>query len=174
MATSPKKDAGASPGSHRGEAPAAQPDAAEPERIVTVLAVSPLEDDHLLLRGILGHTNWQIRSVRSWGEARVFLGEHRMPVVICEAHLPDAQWGQVLSELSGMPDAPVLIVTSQVADDALWAEVLSLGGYDLLMKPFDATEVFRVVSLAWLSWRNKRERERVQGVTATHLTATAV
>jgi FixJ family two-component response regulator len=97
-----------------------------------------------------------------------------MPVVICESHLPDAQWGQVLSELSGMPDAPVLIVTSPVADDALWAEVLSLGGYDLLMKPFDATEVFRVVSLAWLSWRNKRERERVQAVTAAHLTAEAV
>jgi DNA-binding response OmpR family regulator len=49
-------------------------------------------------------------------------------------------------------------VTSRVADDSLWAEVLNLGAYDLLMKPFDLTEVFRVVSLAWRHWKNDCER----------------
>ncbi len=32
---------------------------------------------------------------------------------------------------------------------------MNFGGYDLLLKPFEATEVFRVVSTAWLSWKNK-------------------
>jgi DNA-binding response OmpR family regulator len=36
--------------------------------------------------------------------------------------------------------------------------VLNLGAYDLLMKPFDLTEVFRVVSLAWRHWKNDCER----------------
>ena len=49
-------------------------------------------------------------------------------------------------------------MASRLADEAFWAEVLNLGAYDVLMKPFDATEVFRVVSLAWLSWKNDRER----------------
>jgi DNA-binding response OmpR family regulator len=43
---------------------------------------------------------------------------------------------------------PPLIVSSCVADDRLWAEVLNLGGYDLLTKPFLAAEVSRVVRMA--------------------------
>jgi DNA-binding response OmpR family regulator len=39
-------------------------------------------------------------------------------------------------------------VTSRLADERLWAEVLSLGGYDVLMKPFDVSEVYRVIRLA--------------------------
>ena len=44
---------------------------------------------------------------------------------------------------------PQLIVADRLADDALWAEVLNLGGYDLLMTPFEPEEVLRVVSMAW-------------------------
>jgi len=40
---------------------------------------------------------------------------------------------------------PKFVVASQRADGRLWAEVLNLGGYDLLMKPLDADEV------AWLA-----------------------
>ena len=41
-----------------------------------------------------------------------------------------------------------MIVSSRLADDCLWAEVLNLGGYDLLAKPFAAAEVSRVVKMA--------------------------
>jgi len=33
--------------------------------------------------------------------------------------------------------------------------VLNLGGYDVLPKPLEASEVTRVVSLAWMHWRQK-------------------
>ena len=68
-----------------------------------------------------------------------------------------------------MSFSPLLIVTARCADDQLWAEVLNLGGYDVLMKPFERTEVIRVISLAWLNWKNTRERNRQvvdQGVAA--------
>jgi FixJ family two-component response regulator len=35
-----------------------------------------------------------------------------------------------------------------LADDRLWAEVLNMGGYDLLMKPFDEREVLHAASMA--------------------------
>jgi DNA-binding response OmpR family regulator len=35
-----------------------------------------------------------------------------------------------------------------LADEALWAEVLNLGGYDVLTKPFDPKEVHHAVSMA--------------------------
>jgi DNA-binding response OmpR family regulator len=47
----------------------------------------------------------------------------------------------------------MFIVTSRLADDALSAEVLNVGGYDLLLKPFRAEEVIRVVHAAATQWQ---------------------
>src|ERR1019366_5350356 len=41
---------------------------------------------------------------------------------------------------------------SRLADERLWAEVLNLGWYDVLATPFDADEVYRVMSYAVDSW----------------------
>ena len=54
----------------------------------------------------------------------------------------------MLEHISLFPDPPLLIVTSGLADARLWAEALNLGTYDVLAKPFDATEVIRIVRLA--------------------------
>ncbi len=154
----PKKTQAGAHASHPAERAAAESPAREPERVVTVLAISPVPDDHTFLRNIFSHSNWQLDNVRTWQEALERLGRHRTPVVICETELPDASWQDVLAGLSRMAEPPVLVVSSRLADERLWAEVLNLGGYDVLAKPFDSTEVFRVVSLAWLSWKNRLER----------------
>ena len=57
--------------------------------------------------------------------------------------------------LSGAPAGPLLIVTSSNADQTLWAEALHLGAYDVLSKPFARAEVIRIVSLAWLHWKER-------------------
>jgi DNA-binding response OmpR family regulator len=138
----------------------------QPERTVSVLAVSPFEDDHVFLGNIFSHSNWHISGVRCWRDALVHLARRRTAVVICERDVPDADWKHVLSELAELQDPPLLIVTSRWADDYLWAEVLNLGGYDVLMKPFDQNEVVRVISLAWLNWKNSlglaRSSEAIQ------------
>jgi DNA-binding response OmpR family regulator len=144
--------------SHPAEQTAGDLGARAPEKVVTVLAISPVADDHTFLRNIFSHSNWQLDNARTWQEALVRLGRHRTPVVICETELPDASWQDVLSGLSQMTEPPVLVVSSRLADERLWAEVLNLGGYDVLTKPFDSTEVFRVISLAWLNWKSKLER----------------
>jgi FixJ family two-component response regulator len=51
----------------------------------------------------------------------------------------------------------MLIVTSRLADEHLWAEALNLGAYDVLAKPFDQEEVIRVLSSAWLRKRSRNE-----------------
>jgi hypothetical protein len=40
------------------------------------------------------------------------------------------------------------VVTSRTADDYLWAEVLNVGGYDVLAQPLERDEVERVVASA--------------------------
>lgn len=138
----------------------AQYDGGNRERCVTVLAVSAHEDDHAALRNIFSHSKWRLRSAQTWSEARASLIMDAASVIVCDHRLPDATWREVLNHLENLPDKPVLIVTSRTADDQLWGEVLNLGAYDLLLKPFDQQEVVRVVSLAWLNWKNACEHNR--------------
>jgi DNA-binding response OmpR family regulator len=102
-----------------------------------VLVVAPEAGDRLA--DLLRQGSWTVRPAQSCSEALDHLSTHSTPVVICESSLPDGNWKDLLDK------APRLIVTARAADEALWAEVLNLGGYDVLAQPFDATEVARVV-----------------------------
>jgi len=75
--------------------------------------------------------------------------------VVCERNLLPGTWKEMLDCLILLPQPSYLIVTAELADDYLWAEVLNLGAYDLLAKPFDGAEVSRVLSLAWLRWQDR-------------------
>ena len=94
------------------------------------------------LAGILRKGRWAVRPAENAEEALDVLARHTTAVVICERSLPDGDWRDLLHK------APRLIVTARDADDQLWAEVLNLGGYDVLAQPFDEVEVCRVVASA--------------------------
>lgn len=129
-----------------------------PMDVVTVLSLSPSEADHVLLEKIFSHSNWTLYNTSTLRSARAFMEAHQLPMVLCECDLQPGTWKDVLEQISLIPDPPILIVTSRLADDCLWAEALNLGVYDVLAKPFDKDEVFRVVSLAWLHWKSQHEK----------------
>ena len=132
------------------------PEAIRSDQTVAVLAVSPFDEDHSTLKGIFRQTRWAIHGVRAFEEARDFL-RHELPaVVVCERFLPDGSWHDLFRLTSALNEPPQLIVTAGDADDSLWAEVLNLGGYDVLAKPFERSEVTRIISLAWLHWKESR------------------
>jgi DNA-binding response OmpR family regulator len=58
----------------------------------------------------------------------------------------------MLEDMTLLVDSPLLIVVSRLADEHLWAEALNLGAYDVLAKPFDAMELSRTLTSAWLRW----------------------
>jgi len=122
---------------------------------VKILAVSPAEEDHLLLSHVFSHSNWNCVAVRTCAEALEVLRPPGVAVVICAAELPDGTWKDLLAKLAGPPAPPRLIVASRLADEHLWAEVLDSGGYDVLGMPFEPPEVIRVVSLAWRQWQHE-------------------
>jgi len=121
---------------------------------VTVLAVSSSLIDRDSLRAIFAHSHWHLVEAGSCAEALSLLRGQAIPVVIGEAILPDGTWRDLLMHGSALADPPRLIVTSDLADDRLWAEALNLGAYDVLAKPFRAAEVFRTISLAWRQWKD--------------------
>jgi DNA-binding response OmpR family regulator len=78
--------------------------------------------------------------------------------------MPDGNWKDVLAAASSLPIPPPVIVTARFANERLWAEVLSLNGFDVLTKPFDADEVMRAISLARRF--PKAEQPRISGASA--------
>ena len=100
---------------------------------------------------------WPTQRVRGCQEARPLIGHNLTRVVVCERDLSDGNWKDVLEMAAARKDPPVVIVTFRLADEHLWAEVLNLGGYDVLAKPLDPTEVHRTISLAWQHWASRRD-----------------
>ena len=133
---------------------------------VSVLLASPVEEDHSSLREMLTRSRWRLLDAHTCQEALALIKRHDVPVVICAKTLPDGDWRTLLEATADMPERPQFIVSSCCADHELWADVLSLGGYDVLRTPFDAAEVSRVVFLAWYSARCGQARRTCASATA--------
>ena len=116
----------------------------------TALLISPVEEDHAILNALFQHNGWTLQGASSLSSASGLLREETTSVVITERNLPDGDWKDVLVAIHILRNPPLLIVISRLADDYLWAEALNLGAYDLLAKPLDQTEAFRVLTSAWV------------------------
>ena len=123
-----------------------------PERTPAVLAVSPLPSDRLVLREILSQRSWKLHEASTCREALALLRSHTVSVLLSERDHADGNWEGLLNATARLPAPPKLIVFSRLADESLWAEVLNMGGFDLLMTPFEAEEVLRVTFAAWSRW----------------------
>jgi len=121
---------------------------------LTVLSISPIEEDHVSLQAIIGHSKWMLFKARDLASALVLLQQHEIAVVLLERDLLPGRWIETVDHLKSLPTAPSLIVVSRLADDRLWAEALNLGAWDVLAKPFDRNEVFRSVKSAWQHWHD--------------------
>ena len=124
-----------------------------PEKKIPVLVASPDCEDRLVLPGILGQREWQWSRSRNRRQAEMRLARGGIRVVVCERDLPDGSWQDVLECCRYIQKPPSFIVCSRLADERLWSRVLNLGGYDVLIKPFDREEVVRVVYAAWRAWQ---------------------
>jgi DNA-binding response OmpR family regulator len=74
----------------------------------------------------------------------------RVGAVIVDCPPGKDVWKQILTEVCQPAGIP-LIVTSRVADERLWSEVLNFGGFDILVQPLDLHEVARITKSA-LRW----------------------
>src|SRR3974390_568207 len=99
---------------------------------LTVLSVSPIQEDHVSLQAIMRHSNWRLLKADNAPTARILLQERNPAVVLCECDLILATWIDMLLYIQSMQNPPSLIVTSRLADDRLWAEALNLGAWDVM------------------------------------------
>ena len=126
-----------------------------------VLLVSAAGEDHALLPKIFRGTRWAMRAARTAKSGVRMIRRLRrdLGVVICQHSLPDGDWKLMLEETRRAETPASLIVSSRLADERLWAEVLNLGAFDLLLgAPFDSEEVLRVTESAWSAWDHATQR----------------
>jgi DNA-binding response OmpR family regulator len=138
--------------------------AAQAQRIA-VLSVSPAEEDHFHLQNIFTNPHrdlypdltFAMTAKSTMAAAKNALKQGPVSIVLCEHDLSPGSWRELLDFAGGLPVPPLVIVTSRVADERMWAEVLNLGGYDVLAKPLNSEEVIRTVTSAWSLWQHRRQ-----------------
>jgi DNA-binding response OmpR family regulator len=125
----------------------------QPDQPCTVLAVNLDCETRSSLDAVLSGSRWILKPVTSFGEAVAYAVDRTVRIVLCEPNMSDGNWYSLMDRLRRVPDPPLLIVACRLADERFWAEVLNLGGYDVLATPFDRSEVLRVLFLAWTASR---------------------
>ena len=123
-----------------------------PDGTAVGLAVSPLPADRARLREILSPGNWKLYEASDCCEALALLRDRSVAVLLCERDHADGNWEDLLKATERLRTPPNLIVFSRLADESLWAKVLNLGGFDVLMTPFEPEEVLRVTFAGWSRW----------------------
>ena len=136
--------------------------------IVPVLSISRSQDDHQVLDHFLNgsESNWDLVTADALDSALRLFESRWFPIVICDHQLPEGSWRRFLEAPDSGAAPAAVIVTSRSADERLWAEALNLGAYDVLAKPFERREVYRVVDSAWRHWSNSRVELKPKGRTA--------
>lgn len=116
----------------------------------SILVVGPEDIDLAVLRQVFESRCWPLLSVQTLAGAIRAMARCRPSLLLCDALVDDGDWRSMLAAIVATGShSPLLIVTSRQVEDNLWAEVLNLGGYDVLAKPYVADEVIRVVGFAW-------------------------
>jgi DNA-binding NtrC family response regulator len=110
-----------------------------------IVFVSASAEDAQAFRDIVGRGNWLVANVPDLMGARAVIDKLRPRLVVCDTEIEgEGSWRDLLKWRGALPGF-ALVVVSRLADVVLWAEVLNLGGYDLLEKPFVVQEVERVI-----------------------------
>src|SRR5437660_785850 len=114
---------------------------------ITLLTVNSSAEDRQSLESILDSNGWTIQGAKSIREATRLLKDGPS-LILCERDLPDGSWKDVFREAQRLDNPAPFVVVSRNADERFWAEVLNLGGFDVLLKPFVRNEVERVMNMA--------------------------
>jgi len=114
---------------------------------VSLLTVGNQEKTQAFVEKISRNANWNLLSASSNQEANSLIQKNPVHVVLIEDSA-DCDWRDILRDLNRLDNPPQLVVTSRLADEYLWAEVLNMGGYDVLAQPLRSEELERVVDAA--------------------------
>lgn len=96
----------------------------------------------------LDAANVHLIQASSLEQADLLLADGDSLVLLAEAYFAGGTWQDALALKRERHPEAVLVVASDRADERLWLDVLDQGAYDLILKPFDAEELLRILANA--------------------------
>ena len=119
-----------------------------------VVALIRDHHDRSLLAAIGRRDRLDVHFADSCGEAWDAANRLQSPVVLCARDVPGMEWRDVVRILASAVPHPCVILTSPVADDNLWKEIVARGGYDVLATPLRDVDASRSIKLALSYWKS--------------------
>lgn len=110
--------------------------------------------DRALLAVIAGRDHLDIHFADTCDEAWNAANRLQSPVVLCQRDIPGMEWPDAVQILASAVPRPCVILTSPVADEYLWKEIVARGGYDVLATPLRDADAVRSIKLAMSYWKN--------------------
>jgi DNA-binding NtrC family response regulator len=124
------------------------PDGSPGKENLTILLISPFTEDEKVFQEMFPPgASMSLSRVNRVEEALPQICATTPSLVICERDLPDGSWKTILGACEALQRPTCFLVASRQADERLWAEVLNLGGFDVLQKPFKLPEIRQVLDL---------------------------
>ena len=114
----------------------------------SVVVVSAVEQNHAALDSLFQRHGWKVRHTHSIADLDAD-PEASACVFLTDYKLPDGCWTRVLEHVRKRAPGTEVVVCSSLVDEHLWAEVMCLGGFDVIGPPFDEAELLRVTECAW-------------------------
>ena len=113
-----------------------------------VLLASERDDDYQTLQALLQDTKWSVVRALSLGEVCGFCDCSVSPVILVDRHFQGSNWRSTVSSLLNPAASRCLILLSDVSDSYLWNELVQHGGFDVIARPFERSEVLRTLAFA--------------------------
>lgn len=113
-----------------------------------VLLYSTDADIGKMIGSVANVQKWHLDVAEDIIEAVITIANNPPQVVLCDLDGPADILQTFLDVTTFGPAKVPLIVSSRLADERLWAEILNRGAFDLLMKPVDPHELCRLVGFA--------------------------
>lgn len=106
------------------------------------------EEDYRVASRYLDAAQVRVRRASSLEQADLLLADGESRVLLTEAAFPGGTWHDALALKRARHPEATLVVTAGNADERLWLDVLDQGAYDLVLKPFVADELLRILANA--------------------------
>jgi DNA-binding NtrC family response regulator len=136
----------------------------------TVLLASAATAVTITLRGSLQRLGYQVSTASKFADYEDELRRGAPPMaVLSEAAIRDADWRSLLRAAQRARDTVPFVLASQSHDPLLWAELLNLGGFELLPAPWDEAAIARVLNSAVRRAMRAREVTRARELNGSNV-----
>ena len=113
----------------------------------SVMVVVPSDEEYLRIEDSLAQEGIQALPATCLLQAVLQQVSAPALVIIYDTDVRES-WRLALQQFLSLQPGARVVFLSRLADDRMWMDVLDSGGYDLVMKPFQAEELLVVVRSA--------------------------